>query len=104
VGAVTDSIRQFLLSTSSITHCDPRKATGSRYGRFYFRPISGYHPTFGISNFSLGVLAFSRILNLIIANFSTTAAQAVSVVTDANLSASGDHLKCCAATSRHQLS
>jgi hypothetical protein len=39
------------------------QGTGSRYGRLYFGPISGDHRTFGISNFSLGVLAFSRILN-----------------------------------------
>jgi glycosidase len=34
-----------------------------RYGRQYFRPISGDRNTFGISPFSPGVVAFSRILN-----------------------------------------
>ncbi len=66
-----------------------------RYGRFYFRPISGDQRTFGISGFNPGVLAFSRILNdqevLTVSNFSTTAAQTVSVVIDATLSAPGNN-------------
>lgn len=65
-----------------------------RYGRFYFRPISGDQRTFGISSFSPGVLAFSRVLNdqevLTIANFGTTSAQTVSVIVDATLSTAGD--------------
>ncbi len=52
-----------------------------RYGRFYFRPISGDGQTFGISTFNPGVLAFSRILNdeetVIVAN--TDGAQGVSL-------------------------
>ena len=66
-----------------------------RYGRFYFRPISGDQRTFGISSFSPGVLAFSRILNdqevLTVANFSTTAAQTVSVIIDSSLSTPGNN-------------
>ena len=65
-----------------------------RYGRFYFRPISGDQRTFGISSFSPGVLAFSRILNdqevVTVANFSTTNAQTVSIIVDATLSSPGD--------------
>ncbi len=34
-----------------------------RYGRQYFRPISGNGAQFGMSTFAPGVLAFSRILN-----------------------------------------
>jgi len=34
-----------------------------RYGRYYFRPISGDGTNFGLSNYPTGVLAFSRILN-----------------------------------------
>ena len=34
-----------------------------RYGRQYFRPLSGDRQNFGISNFAPGILAFSRILN-----------------------------------------
>lgn len=47
-----------------------------RYGRQYFRPISGDGVQFAASSFAPGVLAFSRILNnrevLIVANASTT--------------------------------
>jgi glycosidase len=43
-----------------------------RYGRQYFRPISGDGVHFGLSTFANGVLAFSRILNdqevLVVAN------------------------------------
>ncbi len=46
-----------------------------RYGRLYFRPISGNSRHFGPSSFAPGVLAFSRILNdrevLVIANADT---------------------------------
>jgi glycosidase len=46
-----------------------------RYGRLYFRPISGNGNQFGVSPFAPGVLAFSRILNnlevLIVANANT---------------------------------
>lgn len=34
-----------------------------RYGRQYFRPISGNGAQFGMSSFAPGVLAFSRILD-----------------------------------------
>jgi glycosidase len=34
-----------------------------RYGRYYFRPLSGDGVNFGLSSFPTGVLAFSRILN-----------------------------------------
>ena len=43
-----------------------------RYGRYYFRPLSGDGTNFGLSTFPTGVLAFSRILNdqevIIVAN------------------------------------
>ena len=65
-----------------------------RYGRFYFRPISGDQRTFSISNTQPGVLAFSRILNdqevVTVGNFSTTSVQEVWVIVDGNLSAPGD--------------
>jgi glycosidase len=48
-----------------------------RYGRLYFRPISGDGVHFGASPFAPGVLAFSRILNnqevLVVANPNTQA-------------------------------
>jgi glycosidase len=68
-----------------------------RYGRFYFRPISGDQRSFGISTLAPGVLAFSRILNdqevLTIANFNTTTSQLVWVILDSNLCAPGDTIR-----------
>jgi glycosidase len=65
-----------------------------RYGRFYFRPISGNHTDFGVSTFPDGVLAFSRILNdeevIVVANTSTTDSRAIDVIVDSNLSRPGD--------------
>jgi glycosidase len=65
-----------------------------RYGRFYFRPISGDRQNFGISTTAPGVLAFSRILNdqevLTVANFDTVNAHTVWVILDSNLSGPGD--------------
>ena len=67
-----------------------------RYGRFYFRPISGDNYHFGVSTFPNGVLAWSRIINdeevLIVANASTTRQQSVSVILDINLSRPGQSL------------
>ena len=65
-----------------------------RYGRFYFRPISGNHTDFGVSTFPNGMLAFSRILNdeevIVVANTSTTDSRALDVIVDSNLSRPGD--------------
>jgi glycosidase len=61
-----------------------------RYGRFYFRPISGDGQTFGVSPFPGGVLAFSRILNdqevIVVANTSTKQGQSVDVILEIALS------------------
>lgn len=60
-----------------------------RYGRFYFRPISGDGFHFGISTTPSGVLAFSRILNdqeaVVIANTSTTSDFVGVVIVDSHL-------------------
>ncbi|HZW95918.1 MAG TPA: alpha-amylase family glycosyl hydrolase [Candidatus Eremiobacteraceae bacterium] len=68
-----------------------------RYGRFYFRPISGDSINFGISPYPGGILAWSRILNdqevLIAANTNTTQSQSVDVILEATLSAPGDNLR-----------
>lgn len=68
-----------------------------RYGRFYFRPISGDGYHFGISTFPNGVLAWSRIINdeevLIVANASTTQQQSVSVILEITLSNPGQNLR-----------
>ncbi len=64
-----------------------------RYGRFYFRPISGDGETFGISAFPQGVLAFSRILDdeelVIVANTSPRQPATVHVIVDGTLHADG---------------
>jgi len=57
-----------------------------RYGRQYFRPISGDGIHFGLSTFAPGVLAFSRILNeeevLIVANTDPEASWTGEVIVD----------------------
>jgi glycosidase len=65
-----------------------------RYGRFYFRPLSGDGVTFGVSGFPQGVVAFSRILNdqevVVAANTNPTQAQQLDVILEIMLSAEGD--------------
>jgi glycosidase len=60
-----------------------------RYGRQYFRPVSGDGTHFGVSTFTAGVLAFSRILNdrevLIVANTSTLRGWSGEVLVDLSL-------------------
>ena len=67
-----------------------------RYGRQYFRPVSGDDTAFGVSSFAPGVLAFARILNdeevLIVAN-TTTQAETLAVIVDDTLSVPGDAFK-----------
>jgi hypothetical protein len=69
-------------------------APALRYGRFYFRPISGNRQQFGISPFPAGVLAFSRILMdqeiVVVANTSTKDPNPIHVITDITLTNSGD--------------
>lgn len=68
-----------------------------RYGRFYFRPISGDGSNFGVSGYPGGILAWSRILNdqevVIVANTNTTQIQSVDVILEIVLSAPGDQLR-----------
>lgn len=65
-----------------------------RYGRYYFRPISGDSVSFGISPFPAGVLAWSRILNasevLLVANTNTTQPASIDVIVEVSLSSPGD--------------
>jgi hypothetical protein len=65
-----------------------------RYGRFYFRPLTGDGVTFGVSRFPQGVVAFSRILNdqevVVAANTNPTQAQQLDVIVEVMLSAEGD--------------
>jgi glycosidase len=68
-----------------------------RYGRFYFRPISGDGVNFSVSGFPGGILAWSRILNdqevLVAANTSTTLTESVDIILEARLSAPGAKMR-----------
>jgi glycosidase len=65
-----------------------------RYGRFYFRPLSGDGVNFAVSGFPQGVIAFSRILNdqevVVTANTNPTQSQQLDVIVEILLSAEGD--------------
>ena len=65
-----------------------------RYGRQYFRELSGDNVTFGYSPYNGGVIAFSRILNdrevVVVANTSTTLAADVFVNVDNLLNHAGN--------------
>ncbi len=64
-----------------------------RYGRQYFRPISGDGTHFGISGFRGGVLAYSRILNdeevVVVANTGTQDPWSGEVIVDLSLNPAG---------------
>jgi glycosidase len=64
-----------------------------RYGRQYFRPVSGDGKTFAPSNFAPGILAFARILNetetVVIANMDINSGVDISVLVDAVLNPPG---------------
>jgi glycosidase len=64
-----------------------------RFGRQYFRPISGDGSHFGISTFPEGVLAFSRILNdqevIVVVNTSTQVSWKGEVIVDLALNPVG---------------
>jgi len=67
-----------------------------RYGRQYFREVSGDGQHFGISTYPGGVLAYARVLNdeevLVAANPNTTDTQTVHVVVDGILHPAGTAL------------
>jgi glycosidase len=85
----TASFYQQLAGMTAVRNARP----ALRYGRFYFRPISGDGTVFGVSPYSPGVLAFSRILNdeevVIVANAASdpAATVTVNVIVDAQLNA-----------------
>jgi glycosidase len=68
-----------------------------RYGRFYFRPVSGDSHNFGVSPFSPGVVAFSRILNdqevLVAANTNTTQSSSFDAIVEIQLSSDLDQFE-----------
>jgi glycosidase len=68
-----------------------------RYGRLYFRPLSGDGIHFGASPFAPGVLAFSRILNneevVVVANANTQTAFQGDVVVDFFINRDGERFR-----------
>jgi glycosidase len=68
-----------------------------RYGRFYFRPVSGDGQHFGISTFPQGILAFSRILMdqevVVAANCSPSDSRAFDVIVDLTLNQPADQYR-----------
>jgi glycosidase len=68
-----------------------------RYGRFYFRPISGDGQHFGVSTFPQGILAFSRILMdqevVVASNCSASDTRSFDVIVDATLNQPGDRYR-----------
>ncbi|MCC5603273.1 alpha-amylase family glycosyl hydrolase [Nostoc favosum] len=69
-----------------------------RYGRQYFRPISGDRINYGISPYNSGVLAFSRILNdqevVVVANTNTTGTpQSIYVIVDYHINSQNPTFK-----------
>ena len=74
-----------------------RQAPALRYGRFYFRPVSGDSQHFGVSTFLNGVLAFSRILLdqevVVVANTNPVSPSTVFVIVDITLNQPGDQFR-----------
>jgi glycosidase len=68
-----------------------------RYGRQYFRPLSGDGSNFGLSTYPSGILAFSRILNdqeiVFVANLNRQAGFNGEVIIDVNLHTSAAGMK-----------
>ena len=64
-----------------------------RYGRQYFRALSGNETDFGYSPYPGGVLAFSRILNdkelLVAANTNVSQPATIQIIVDKNLNSEG---------------
>ena len=81
-----------------------RESPALRYGRFYFRPISGDGQHFGISTFLNGTLAFSRILMdqeiVTVANTDPVNPCTVYVIVDNTLNNPGDQLRILYSTQR----
>jgi glycosidase len=74
-----------------------RASPALRYGRFYFRPISGDKQNFGVSPFLNGTLAFSRILMdqeiVIVANTDIVNPTPLYVIVDNTLNNPGDQFR-----------
>ena len=83
-----DRDHPFYKAVSTIARVKARQPA-LRYGRQYFRPLSGDGVNFGISPFTSGVLAFSRVLNdqevLVVANTNAQGSFQGEVIIDAAL-------------------
>jgi glycosidase len=68
-----------------------------RYGRFYFRPISGDGTNFAVSDFLNGIVSFSRILMdqeiVVLANTCDTSPISIDVIVDNTLNQLGDQFR-----------
>jgi glycosidase len=87
-----DETNPFYVAISAIATVR-REAAALRYGRQYFRPISGDGQHFGVSPFPGGIITFSRILNdqeIIVAANAGTGTVGVEVIIDQTLSRPGD--------------
>ncbi len=71
-----------------------RQQPALRYGRQYFRPVSGDGHVYGVSPFPGGIMAFSRILNdqeiITVANTSGTLELTIEVIIERQLSREND--------------
>ena len=74
-----------------------RQSPALRYGRFYFRPVSGDRQHFGISPFLNGTLAFSRILMdreiVTVGNTDPVNSVTLYVIVDSTLNNPGDQFR-----------
>jgi len=88
-----DRSHPFYQAIEKLSKIRRKKAPALRYGRQYFRPISGDGVHFGISWFPQGVLSFSRILNdeeiVVVANTHTVDSRTVEIIVDFALNPPG---------------
>lgn len=96
-GVFTANPRHSYYRTIADVNSLRQKWPALRYGRQYFRQLSGDGVNFGHSPFSGGVLAYSRILNdsevLVVANTSQTTSVSLGVVVDRQLNPQGRMLR-----------
>ncbi|MDX2154486.1 MAG: alpha-amylase family glycosyl hydrolase [Bryobacteraceae bacterium] len=87
-----DRTHVFYAAIRSLTETRRREAA-LRFGRQYFRPVSGNQVNFGVSPFPKGVLAVSRILNerevVFVANSNPDGGFAGDVLVDGRLNSNG---------------
>jgi len=88
-----DQNHPFYNTIASIARCRAEQPA-LRYGRQYFRPLSGDRHNFGPSSFDQGILAYSRILTdqelIVVANTHQSDAISVYVLVDYNLNQVGE--------------